>query len=162
MNLHLNVNSAINKDDKLFKVRPYIELLNKKFQQFGVHKTNLLIDEHMIAYQGRHSARMCCKNKPIRFGYKAWTLASSDGYVYAFNLYIGKSNKDKTSESSLGLRYVRNFTWPLWTLLFIECIFCVLLLFLCFHNASFSLFVCSNLPTCVDCCLPNGQGALLE
>ena len=31
MNLHLNDNSAINKDDKLFKVRLYIELLNKKF-----------------------------------------------------------------------------------------------------------------------------------
>ena len=44
MNLHLNDNSAINKDDKLFKVRGYIELLNKKFQQFGDHKTNLLID----------------------------------------------------------------------------------------------------------------------
>ena len=29
---HLNDNSAINKDKKLFKVRPYIKLLNKKFQ----------------------------------------------------------------------------------------------------------------------------------
>ena len=43
--LHISDYSAINKDDKLFKVRPYIELLNKKFQQFGVHKTNLSIDE---------------------------------------------------------------------------------------------------------------------
>ena len=93
MNLHLNDNSAINKDVKLFKVRPYIELLNKKFQQFGVHKTNLSIDEQMIPYRGRHSARMFGKGKPIRFEYKAWTLASSDGYVYAFDLYTGKSNK---------------------------------------------------------------------
>ena len=48
---------VINKDDKLFKVRPYIELLNKKFQQFGVHKANFLIDEQTIPYQGCHSAR---------------------------------------------------------------------------------------------------------
>ena len=110
MNLHLDNNSAINKDDKLFKVRPYIERLNKKFQQFGVHKTNLSINEQMIPHRGRHSARIFCKGKPIRFGYKAWTLALSDGYVYAFDLYTGKSNKGKTSESSLGLRCVRNFT----------------------------------------------------
>ena len=128
MNLHLNDNSAINKDDKLFKIRPYIELLNKKFQQSGVHKTNLSIDGQMIPYRRRHSERMFCKGKPIRFGYKAWTLALSDGYVYAFDLYTGKSNKEKTSESSLGLRCVRNFILPLWTLLFIECSFCVLLL----------------------------------
>ena len=65
MNLHLDDNSAINEDDKLFKVRPYIELLNKKFQQFVVNKTNLLIDEQMIPYRGHHSARMFCKGKPI-------------------------------------------------------------------------------------------------
>ena len=110
MNLHLNDTSAINKDNKLFKFRPYIELLNKKFQQFGVHKTNLLIAEQMIPYRGRHSTRMFCKGKPISFGYKAWTLASSDGYVYAFDLYTVKSNKEKTSESSLGLRCICSFT----------------------------------------------------
>ena len=33
--------------------------------------TNLLIDEQMTPYRGRHSARMFCKGKPIRFGYKA-------------------------------------------------------------------------------------------
>ena len=103
MNLHLNDNSAINKDDKLFKVRPYIELLNKKFQQFGVHKTNLSIDEQMIPYRGHHSERMFCKGKPIRFGYKAWTFALSDGYVYAFDLYTKKSNKEKLLRAALDL-----------------------------------------------------------
>ena len=71
MNLHLNDDSATNKDDKLFKVKLYIELLNKKFQQFEVHKANLSINEQMIPYLGRHSARMFCKGKLIRFGYKA-------------------------------------------------------------------------------------------
>ena len=57
----------------------------------------------MISYRERHSAKICMKCKPIRFGYRAWSLASSDEYVYAFNLYTRKSNKEKTSESSLGL-----------------------------------------------------------
>ena len=63
----------------------------------------------MIPYRGRHSARIFCKGKPIRFGYEAWMLASSDGYVYTFDRYTGKSNKKKTFESSFGLRCVRNF-----------------------------------------------------
>ena len=61
------------------------------------------IDEQMIPYRGHHLERMFMKSKPIRFGYKAWTLASSDGYMYAFDLYTGKSNKKKTSDGSLGL-----------------------------------------------------------
>lgn len=102
-NLHLSDNNNLNKDDKLSKVRPYLDLLNKKFQQFGVHKFNLSIDEQMIPYRGRHSARMFIQGKPIRFGYKAWTLASSDGYVYAFDIYTGKSSKAKLSEYTFGL-----------------------------------------------------------
>lgn len=55
----------------------------------------------MISYRGRHSAKMFIQGKPIRFGYKAWTLASSDGYVYSFDIYAGKSAR--SSETSLGL-----------------------------------------------------------
>ena len=44
------------------------------------------------------------KGQPIRFGYKVWMLASSDWYVYPFDLlYISGSNKEKTSESAFGL-----------------------------------------------------------
>ena len=48
-------------------------------------------------------SEMFIKGKPIRFRYTAWMLALSNAYVYAFALYTRKSNKEKTSESSLGL-----------------------------------------------------------
>ena len=102
-NLHLQNNSDLDKNDKLCKVRPYLNLLNKKYKQFGMFRFNLSIDEQMIPYRGRHSAKMYIKGKPIRFGYEAWTLASSNGYVYFFDLYTGKSDNEKTSESTLGL-----------------------------------------------------------
>ncbi|XP_065313258.1 piggyBac transposable element-derived protein 3-like [Gordionus sp. m RMFG-2023] len=59
--------------------------------QFGIFKHHLSIDEQMIPYRGRHSCKMFIKGKPIRFGYKSWILASSDGYVFSFDIYQGKS-----------------------------------------------------------------------
>ncbi|XP_054708299.1 piggyBac transposable element-derived protein 3-like [Uloborus diversus] len=97
-NLHLADNTAIDNNDKLYKVRPYLNLLNKKFQQFGVFSHNLSIDEQMIPYRGKHSAKMFLKGKPIRFGYESWTLASSDGYVFNFDIYTGKSTTANSSE----------------------------------------------------------------
>ena len=45
---------------------------------------------------------MSIQGKSVRFGYKAWTLASSDGYVYASDIYSGKSKADHITDSSLG------------------------------------------------------------
>ena len=102
-NLHLQDNSDLDKNDKLGKVRPYLNLLNKKYKQFEIFQFNLSIDEQVIPSCGYHSARMYIEEKPIRFGYKARTFASLNGYVYSFDIYTGKSNYDKTSESTLGL-----------------------------------------------------------
>ena len=101
INLHLNDNSAINKDDKLFKVRQYIELLNKKFQQFAVHKMSLSIDEQMILYQGCHSVRMFIKGKPIRFGYKAWTLSCLVGMCMLLIYIPGTQTKRRLLRAPL-------------------------------------------------------------
>ena len=50
------------------------------FKQFGVFAKDLAIDEQMVPYFGRHSAKMFIGGKPIRFVFKNWVLASSDGY----------------------------------------------------------------------------------
>lgn len=44
------------------------------------------------SYFGRHSAKMFIKAKPVRFGFKLWCLASSDGYLYQFMPYGGKND----------------------------------------------------------------------
>ncbi|GBN02528.1 hypothetical protein AVEN_246-1 [Araneus ventricosus] len=49
--LHLADNSQIDNSDKLYKVRPYLNLLNRKFQQFGIFSHDLSIDEQMIPYE---------------------------------------------------------------------------------------------------------------
>ena len=61
----------------------------------------------MVPYTCRHSAKMYMRGKPIKFGYKLWVLASSQGYPSYLQVYVGKetSNEDKTS---LGTRVVLN------------------------------------------------------
>ena len=60
-------------------------------------KIYLSIDEQMVPYFGRHSAKMFIRGKPIRFGYKNWILASSDGYSYKFGTYTGACKKKDSS-----------------------------------------------------------------
>ncbi|KAI8121791.1 PiggyBac transposable element-derived protein 3 [Lucilia cuprina] len=57
----------------------------------GVFHENISIDESMVKYYGRHSAKQYIRGKPIRFGYKNWVAASSSGYCYCFDIYCGKS-----------------------------------------------------------------------
>jgi hypothetical protein len=47
------------------------------------------IDETMIPYYGRHSTKQFIHGKPIRFGYKVWSLCTSDGCGIHFEPYCG-------------------------------------------------------------------------
>ena len=75
--LHFRDNSKID-GDCYFKVRPIFENLNKAGKYFldGQHYS---VDEAMIPYFGRHHTKQYIYGKPVRFGYKVWCLATSDG-----------------------------------------------------------------------------------
>ena len=62
---------------------------------------DLAIDEQMVSYFGTHFAKMFISGKPIRFGYKNWVLALSDGCPYKFETYTGACD---TKDSSKLLR----------------------------------------------------------
>nr|CAH7737569.1 unnamed protein product [Callosobruchus chinensis] len=55
--LHFADNSNLDKNDKLYKVRPLMMMLNKNFQQWGIFYSDLSIDEAMVKYFGHHSAK---------------------------------------------------------------------------------------------------------
>ncbi|XP_067646949.1 piggyBac transposable element-derived protein 3-like [Eurosta solidaginis] len=107
--LHLADNTKINNStDKMYEVRPLMNMLIGRFQQIGYFHSNLSIDESMIKYFGRHSAKQFIRGKPIRFGYKAWMLASSCGYCYDLDVYCGK-NSVEARNIPLGASVVLNF-----------------------------------------------------
>src|SRR5690606_31555804 len=89
--IHCNDNTNIDKEDRFFKVRPLIRLLNEGLQQFGFFEDCLSIDERMVKYFGRHGCKMYMKGKPCKFGYKFWVLASHDGYPFNIIPYQGSS-----------------------------------------------------------------------
>lgn len=97
--LHINDNTQIN-DDRMYKVRPLMDMLNKNFQQWGIFHQALSIDEAMVKYYGHHSAKQFIRGKPCRFGFKNWSLCSSNGYCYAIDTYCGKS---KTNNDDIQL-----------------------------------------------------------
>lgn len=104
--LHLADNHSLEEGNKLAKVTPLYNLLDVALQRFGIFHSDLSIDEAMVPYYGKHSAKMYMKGKPIRFGYKIWTLAGSDGYPYKSIIYKGRD--PAASSMPLGFRVVKS------------------------------------------------------
>ena len=98
-------NNHLQIGEKLAKIQPLQDKVNRSLQQFGVFSKDLLINEQMVPYFSRHSSKMFIQEKPIRFGYKNLVLASSYDYPYKFETYTGAS-KSKGSNKPLGLQVV--------------------------------------------------------
>lgn len=103
--IHFSDNTTLEKGDKMAKIRPLLDAMNKNLKQYGVFKEQLTIDEQMLPYHGKHPAKQFMLNKPVKFGYKLWVLASSDGYPFHLEVYTGKDTSFE--EYSLGERVVR-------------------------------------------------------
>lgn len=117
-NLHIVDNSKINKDntDRLAKLRPFIECLNKNFNDFYHGTRELSVDESMILFKGRSTIKQYNPMKPIKRGYKLWCLADQRGYIKHFSVYQGRDEATETqfSEYGLGERVVLSLTKKEW------------------------------------------------
>lgn len=87
--LHLADNNNLDARDKMAKVRPLFSMLNERFLSFFPEEEALSIDESMIPYYGRHSAKQFIRGKPVRFGYKLWSLNTRLGYLIQCEPYQG-------------------------------------------------------------------------
>jgi len=92
--------------DRLHKVRPLLQKLNKEFQGQSVSSTSQSIDEAMILFKGRSTIKQYMLLKPVKRGYKVWARCdSTTGYVYQFDIYTGKA-EDQQAGVGLGSRVV--------------------------------------------------------
>lgn len=84
------------KDDKLTKVHPFLEELQRAFKaNFNCGKA-ISIDECMIPYKGKLSFKQRMIAKPIYWGIKLYDLCDSEtAYLSRFEVYLGKGREEQ-------------------------------------------------------------------
>ena len=87
--LHVADNNKLDSSDKFAKITPLFKLLNERYLRYFQPAQNISVDESMVPYYGRHSAKQFIRGKPIRFGYKVWCCCTSTGYLIRFEPYQG-------------------------------------------------------------------------
>ena len=77
--------------DRLYKVRPLLNIVLENFMDNYIPIKNISIDESIIGCKGRLSFIQYMPNKPHKWGLKAWVLADSmNSYTWGWKLYTGK------------------------------------------------------------------------
>lgn len=101
--LHFADNNKMIVTDKMWKLRPLMNKLSQNFRKHFVSVPNLSFDESMIAYYGPHGCKQFIRGKPIRFGYKMWSLNTPRGYLINFDVYQGKNPRsNEENEKKFG------------------------------------------------------------
>lgn len=91
--LHLvdELDPNTDKTDKLYKVRPMLNLLLPRFRYFYAPHQHLSLDEGMIPSKNRLAIKQYVKSKPIKWGIKAYMICdSNNGYILNTEIYTGQ------------------------------------------------------------------------
>ncbi|XP_068086364.1 piggyBac transposable element-derived protein 3-like [Anabrus simplex] len=100
--LHISDNNTLNPNDKFAKVRPLWDHVNVKWLKFFPKDAYLSIDETMVPYFGRHGTKQHIENKPVRFGFKVWSMCSRLGYLVQAEPYQGASTGNTNPDLGVG------------------------------------------------------------
>ncbi|XP_040071661.1 piggyBac transposable element-derived protein 4-like [Ixodes scapularis] len=90
-------------NDKLYKLRPLIDGLNRQFQLAYGPRREDCVDESIILFKGRSSMKQYNLMKPIKRGYKIWCLGDMSGFIQTFQVYQGKQVETSELQSEFGL-----------------------------------------------------------
>lgn len=92
--LHFNDNENQPVGDRLFKIRPILLHLNKKFHSCINPYQNLCIDESLMPWKGRLVFKQYLPKKRHRFGVKIFVICDcTTGIVLGFIVYIGSDTE---------------------------------------------------------------------
>jgi hypothetical protein len=79
--------------DALFKVRPFINVLQNKFSDVYQPEQDLSFDEGTCPFKGRIKFRVYNPQKPKKFGMKLFQVCEADsGYCIGFDIYHGETD----------------------------------------------------------------------
>lgn len=111
--IHLNDNLSMPQKgepnyDKLYKLRPLLDMLSENFIKFYKPSEKQAVDESMVKFKGRSTLKQYNPQKPIKRGFKIWVRADEHGFVCEFQVYTGKTAN--LVEKQLGERVVIDLT----------------------------------------------------
>ncbi|KAM4544857.1 piggyBac transposable element-derived protein 4-like [Odontesthes bonariensis] len=98
--------------DRLFKIRPVINLIVPQYSKVYGPSKHLSLDEMTIAFKGRSILKMYNPNKPDKYGYKVFVVSEAkSGYVLEWSMYTGQSRPDESVHGATHL-IVRDLMTP--------------------------------------------------
>lgn len=74
-------------DNKYLKLRPLENILKNCFLKYFVFGQAFNYDENTVKYFSRHSCKQFIRGKRIQFGFKAWRINTSTGYLLNYDFY---------------------------------------------------------------------------
>ena len=92
--------------DKLYKIRPIVNMLKESFISLK-HEEIMCIDEQVVPFKGRSLLKQYNPQKPKKWGYKCYILASIDGELKKEGR--GSTDIRVTSVNNVELRAVKWF-----------------------------------------------------
>ncbi|XP_018564371.1 piggyBac transposable element-derived protein 4-like [Anoplophora glabripennis] len=106
--LHFNNNDGLlESDDRLYRIRPLLDMINARFMTVMTPGRDVVIDESMVPWRGRLGMRQYIKNKRHKYGVKLYKLCTVTGFTYNVRVYCGKEdsigNKDHSHKVVLKL-----------------------------------------------------------
>lgn len=105
--IHFNNNENLpNSQDRLFRIRPLLTLLNTRYQNILTPGKEVVIDESMIPWRGRLGIRQYIKNKRHKYGVKLYKLCTLEGYTIRVKVYCGKEENQNVSTDPHTVRVV--------------------------------------------------------
>ncbi|KAK3740708.1 hypothetical protein RRG08_048952 [Elysia crispata] len=95
--IHFNDNRqepphTANKRDRLYKIRPLLELFSPSFRNVFTPDKLICIDESLMLFKGRVIFRQYIPLKRARFGIKIFCLTDKNGSLHSFSVYSGKQD----------------------------------------------------------------------
>ncbi|KAK9731676.1 Transposase IS4 [Popillia japonica] len=104
-NYYISDNENCPTGDRLYKISPLVQMLNRKFQYIFNPKEKVCIDETMVPFRGRLSFLQYVPGKRHKYGVKLFKLCVDGGYTYSIKIY-GGGGSVKTSDKPLATRVV--------------------------------------------------------
>ena len=91
--LHLvdRTDEAVDKSDKIYKVRPMLDRMLPLFCHYYSPRQQLSLDEGMIPTKNRLTIKQYIRDKPVRWGIKSFLLCEAKmGYILDSEIYTGR------------------------------------------------------------------------